>query len=142
MLTPDPAAFESRRLLAAPLAGARRLTLDSFVGERRRVELEREGSGWRSRDGALSPVAARSLAARLAALEPLDRIWGRAGANFPGPSNLSILSVEWDGAHGGSLGIHDFLDPTRRFGRITGRKAIYIFAAADIDSLVALLTGH
>lgn len=139
-ITPDPAAFEPRRLLASPLAAARELRVWAAVQYGVHVRLERMGDGWRVREGALTPDTLRVLTERLVALEWVDRVsWRRSAGVVPGGSSPPILTIQWDGPSAGGIEIGYSLDPTRRFGAIQKRDALYLFDAAEIDSIRALL---
>lgn len=139
VVTPDPAAFETRRVLAEPLAAAHEIRVWAAVQYGVRVRLERTKSGWTVRDGTLAPDTLRALTERLAALEWVDRfVRARRLGDLPSHSP-PILTVEWDGPRARGIEIRESLDPTRRFGDIAGRNAAYLFDAAEIDSICALL---
>lgn len=151
LIVPDPAAFEAQRLLAGRLAGADRITMtsplrDVAVSPR---ELRRERNGWRlfidgkrrghSDSPDLEGAWTSEMYKRLESIEALDRlpvVGSDSTFGFTPPG----LVVEWDGPRAGRFEVGAPLDPTRRFARLSDRRAIYLVSAADIDSIVS--GGH
>jgi hypothetical protein len=139
-LAPDAWAFEARRVLEAPLAAARRVRIATSRGAAAFAR-GRGDAMWRSNGGSLGDAAATRLVQSIARLEPLDRFAaadaGAGAFGFDAPE----LRIEWDGTRAGRIEVGGALDPTRRFARLVGRRALYIVDAADVDSIRAALAA-